>query len=119
MASLATKLGDLLMEEYVVHKALKPDIESLSRELVMMNVALVDVSQVPPDQLTEGMFVLFSIHVDWVGCDGFQSQISQTLYIFSNLIQFRPCSVNSQSMWIEWDLMGLNPKQVKLLLNFF
>jgi hypothetical protein len=29
------------------------------------------------------------------------------------------CSVSSQSMWIEWDWMGLNPKQVKLLLNFF
>jgi hypothetical protein len=22
-------------------------------------------------------------------------------------------------MWIEWDWMGLNPKQVKFLLNFF
>jgi hypothetical protein len=29
------------------------------------------------------------------------------------------CSVSSQSMWIEWDWMGLNPKQVNLLLNFF
>jgi hypothetical protein len=28
-------------------------------------------------------------------------------------------SVSSQSMWIEWDWMGLNPKQLKLLLNFF
>ncbi|XP_066358014.1 uncharacterized protein [Miscanthus floridulus] len=34
MASLAPKLGDLLMAEYVVQKGLKPDIESLSRELV-------------------------------------------------------------------------------------
>jgi hypothetical protein len=31
----------------------------------------------------------------------------------------RACSVSSQSMWIEWDWMSLNPKQVKLLLNFF
>jgi hypothetical protein len=31
----------------------------------------------------------------------------------------RACSVSSQSMWIEWDWMGFNPKQVKLLLNFF
>jgi hypothetical protein len=31
----------------------------------------------------------------------------------------RACSVSSQSMWIEWDWMGLNPKQVKPLLNFF
>lgn len=53
MASLAPKLGDLLMEEYVVQKGLKPDIESLSRELVMMKAALVDASRVPPDQLTE------------------------------------------------------------------
>jgi hypothetical protein len=30
----------------------------------------------------------------------------------------RACSVSSQSMWIEWDWMSLNPKQVKLLLNF-
>jgi hypothetical protein len=32
--------------------------------------------------------------------------------------QLRACSVSSQSMWIEWDWMGLNPKQVKLLKNF-
>jgi hypothetical protein len=31
----------------------------------------------------------------------------------------RACSVSSQSMWIERDWMGLNPKQVKLLHNFF
>jgi hypothetical protein len=31
----------------------------------------------------------------------------------------KACSVSSQSMWIEWDWMGLNPKQVKLLKNFF
>jgi hypothetical protein len=34
-------------------------------------------------------------------------------------VQLRACSVSSQSMWIEWDWMGLNPKQVKLLFNFF
>jgi hypothetical protein len=33
--------------------------------------------------------------------------------------QLRACSVSSQSMWIEWDWMGFNPKQVKFLLNFF
>lgn len=53
MASLAPKLGELLMQEYVVQKGLKPDIESLSTELVMMNAALIDVSRVPPDQLSE------------------------------------------------------------------
>jgi hypothetical protein len=31
----------------------------------------------------------------------------------------RACSVSSQSMWIEWDWMSFNPKQVKLLLIFF
>jgi hypothetical protein len=31
----------------------------------------------------------------------------------------RACSVSSQSMWIERDWMGLNPKQLKLLHNFF
>jgi hypothetical protein len=34
-------------------------------------------------------------------------------------VQLRPCSVSSQSMWIEWDWVGLNPKQVKVLLNIF
>jgi hypothetical protein len=31
----------------------------------------------------------------------------------------RACSVSSQSMWIEWDWIGLKPKQVKPLLIFF
>jgi hypothetical protein len=31
----------------------------------------------------------------------------------------RACSVSSQSMWIEWDWMGLKPKQVKPILIFF
>jgi hypothetical protein len=31
----------------------------------------------------------------------------------------RACSVSSQSMWIEWDWMSLNPKQVKHFLIFF
>ena len=53
MAGLAPKLGDLLMAEYVVQKGLKPDIESLSRELVTMKAGLEDLSKVPPDQLTE------------------------------------------------------------------
>jgi hypothetical protein len=39
--------------------------------------------------------------------------------ILTHLVPIRACSVSSQSMWIEWDWMGLNPKQVKLLLNFF
>ncbi|CAN6329138.1 unnamed protein product [Urochloa humidicola] len=53
MASLAPKMSKLLKEEYVLQKGLKPDIESLSRELVMMNAALVGASQVPSDQLSD------------------------------------------------------------------
>ncbi|CAD6268653.1 unnamed protein product [Miscanthus lutarioriparius] len=53
MAVLAPKLGELLTAEYVVQKGLKPDIESLSKELVMMKASLEDSSRVPPDQLTE------------------------------------------------------------------
>ena len=53
MAGLAPKLGDLLTVEYVVQKGLKPDIESLSKELVMMKASLEDSSRVPPDQLSE------------------------------------------------------------------
>ncbi|TVU23753.1 hypothetical protein EJB05_26133, partial [Eragrostis curvula] len=45
--------GELLMEEYVVQKGLKPDIQSLSTELLAMHPALLDASQVPPDQLSE------------------------------------------------------------------
>jgi hypothetical protein len=37
-------------------------------------------------------------------------------WVFRSL---RACSVSSQSMWIERDWMGLNPKQLKLLHNFF
>ncbi|CAD6268607.1 unnamed protein product [Miscanthus lutarioriparius] len=53
MAGLAPKLVELLTAEYVVQKGLKPDIESLSKELVMMKASLEDSSRVPPDQLSE------------------------------------------------------------------
>ncbi|WVZ91095.1 hypothetical protein U9M48_037309 [Paspalum notatum var. saurae] len=52
MVNLAPKLGELLKQEYVLQKGLKPDIESLSNELLMMKAALVDASEVPPDQLS-------------------------------------------------------------------
>jgi len=39
MSSLAPKLGDLLIQEYIVQKGLKDDIESLSRKLVVMDAA--------------------------------------------------------------------------------
>ncbi|CAD6268651.1 unnamed protein product [Miscanthus lutarioriparius] len=45
MAVLAPKLGELLTAEYVVQKGLKPDIESLSKELVMMKASLEDSSR--------------------------------------------------------------------------
>jgi hypothetical protein len=41
------------MQEYVVEKGLKPDIESLSRELVTMKASLEDSSRLPSDQLSE------------------------------------------------------------------
>jgi hypothetical protein len=50
--------------------------------------------------------------------------VSQYIFVSSFIIithkkgHFRICSVRFQSMWIEWDWMGLNHKQVKLLLNF-
>jgi hypothetical protein len=34
-------------------------------------------------------------------------------------IHVRACSVSSQSIWIECDWIILNPKQVKLIINFF
>jgi hypothetical protein len=37
----------------------------------------------------------------------------------TRLTPLRACSVSSQSMWIEWDWMSLNPKQVKRLKIFF
>uniref|UniRef100_A0A0D9WG11 Rx N-terminal domain-containing protein n=1 Tax=Leersia perrieri TaxID=77586 RepID=A0A0D9WG11_9ORYZ len=53
MASLGPKLAELLKEEYVVQKGLKPEIESLSRELVMIHAVLAKVSRVPPEELDE------------------------------------------------------------------
>ncbi|WVZ91107.1 hypothetical protein U9M48_037321 [Paspalum notatum var. saurae] len=60
MARLAPKLGKLLKQEYVLQKGLKPDIESLSRELVMMNKSLADASKVLPDQLSD-------VDKHWIG----------------------------------------------------
>ncbi|KAL6643394.1 hypothetical protein ACP70R_018951 [Stipagrostis hirtigluma subsp. patula] len=53
MAPLFSKLYQLLEDEYVAQKGLKREIESQSKELAMMHAALVDVSKVPPDQLSE------------------------------------------------------------------
>jgi hypothetical protein len=48
-----------------------------------------------------------------------QSWCESYLATHANPDTIRACSVTSKSIWIEWDWMGLNPKQVKLLLNFF
>jgi hypothetical protein len=81
---------------------------------------------IPP----KGLFVLMCIHVYWMVSSRFKSIIgqntSQSHPIHSNPHgtkiteqALRACSVSSQSMWIEWDWMGLKPKQVKLFLIFF
>jgi hypothetical protein len=48
-----------------------------------------------------------------------QSWCESYLATHANPDTIRACSVTSKSIWIEWDWMGLNPKQVKLLLKFF
>ncbi|KAL6907785.1 hypothetical protein ACP4OV_001955 [Aristida adscensionis] len=53
MAPLVPKLLQLLSDEYVKQKGLKPEVESLSRELAMMHAALVHLSQVPTEQVSE------------------------------------------------------------------
>ncbi|KAL6840944.1 hypothetical protein ACP4OV_029204 [Aristida adscensionis] len=53
VSGLAPKLAELLKDEYVKRKGLRPDIESLSRELVIIHAALVDVSKVPWHKLQE------------------------------------------------------------------
>jgi hypothetical protein len=51
MAPLVPKLLELLGDEYVKQKGLKPQVESLSREMAMMHAALEEVSLVPPEEL--------------------------------------------------------------------
>jgi hypothetical protein len=48
-------------------------------------------------------------------------RISLALFVYFQdyIIQLRACSVSSKSMWIEWVWVGSNPKQVKIVLNFF
>ncbi|KAL6907875.1 hypothetical protein ACP4OV_002045 [Aristida adscensionis] len=53
MGTLAPKLLQLLGDEYVVQKGLKPGVESLCRELEHAHAALEVVSRVPPDELME------------------------------------------------------------------
>nr|UBY07123.1 NBS-LRR disease resistance protein [Dasypyrum villosum] len=51
MGSLIPKLGELLMEEYKLHKRVKKDVEFLRKELESMHAALIKVGEVPRDQL--------------------------------------------------------------------
>ncbi|KAF6992975.1 hypothetical protein CFC21_009925 [Triticum aestivum] len=51
MGSLLPKLGQLLMDEYNLHKRVKKDVRFLSMELESMHAALIKVGEVPRDQL--------------------------------------------------------------------
>ncbi|KAM3406069.1 hypothetical protein ACQJBY_000237 [Aegilops geniculata] len=51
LGSLIPKLGELLVEEYKLHKRIKKDVEFLRKELESMHAALIKVGEVPRDQL--------------------------------------------------------------------
>ncbi|KAE8769904.1 RGA1c [Hordeum vulgare] len=51
MGRLLPKLGQLLMDEYNLHKRVKEDVRFLSRELESMHAALIKVDDVPWGQL--------------------------------------------------------------------
>ena len=53
MASLLPKLLELLKEEYKLHKGVRKDVESLSKELESMHIAIRKVGRVPRDQIDE------------------------------------------------------------------
>uniref|UniRef100_A0A0E0MHU4 NB-ARC domain-containing protein n=1 Tax=Oryza punctata TaxID=4537 RepID=A0A0E0MHU4_ORYPU len=51
IGSVLPRLAELLMEEYKLQKCVKHDVESLSRELAAMHIALEKVAKVPREQL--------------------------------------------------------------------
>nr|ACZ65489.1 MLA18-1 [Hordeum vulgare subsp. vulgare]AYN64248.1 RGH1 [Hordeum vulgare subsp. spontaneum] len=51
MGSLLPKLGELLMDEYNLHKRVKKDVEFLRKELESMHAALIKVGEVPRDKV--------------------------------------------------------------------
>ncbi|CAO2150299.1 unnamed protein product [Urochloa humidicola] len=52
LGTLLPKLGKLLQDEHKLHKNVKKDIGFLSRELETMHIALRNVGEVPPEQLS-------------------------------------------------------------------
>ncbi|KAF8747829.1 hypothetical protein HU200_013138 [Digitaria exilis] len=53
LGTLPPKLGQLLLDEYNLHKGTKKNMEFLSRELESIQAALCSVGEVPPEQLKE------------------------------------------------------------------
>ncbi|KAK3140996.1 hypothetical protein QOZ80_5AG0408720 [Eleusine coracana subsp. coracana] len=53
MAPLFPKLLQLLENKYVEQRGLKREVQSLSMEMEMVHAALMEVSRVPPDRLSE------------------------------------------------------------------
>ncbi|KAJ1257146.1 hypothetical protein BS78_K193900 [Paspalum vaginatum] len=51
--TLLPKLGELLMDEYNLHKNAKKDVEYVSKELRRIHATLRMVDEVPPENLTE------------------------------------------------------------------
>ncbi|XP_066338613.1 disease resistance protein RGA5-like [Miscanthus floridulus] len=55
LGTLLPKLGQLLQDEYNLHKRVKKDIVFVTRELESMRAALRDVGEVPQEQLKEAV----------------------------------------------------------------
>jgi disease resistance protein RPM1 len=53
LGTLLPKLGQLLRDEYYLHKDAKKNIEFLTSELESIRAALRDVGEFPPEQLSE------------------------------------------------------------------
>jgi disease resistance protein RPM1 len=53
LGTLLPKLGQLLRDEYNLHKGVKKNIEFLTTELECIRAALSSVGEVPPEQLSE------------------------------------------------------------------
>ena len=76
MGSLLPMLGQLLMDEYNLHKRVKKDVEFLWKELESMHAALIKVGEVPRDQLDRQVKLFFRKRVS----PGFIFQNSQHRY---------------------------------------